>query len=71
MKSDTAILITKVYQAMVAINSHFIFCIIIEENAVESSSASAQVIELIDEMKLQERLIPCDKVDLRDCIGQG
>ena len=74
MKSDTAILKKQVIQAMVAINSHFILCIIIEENAVDSSSASAHnrvVIELIEELKLQERLIPCDKVDLRDCIGQG
>ena len=39
-----------------------------------SSSASAHnrvVFELIEEMKLKEQLIPCDKVDLRDCIGQG
>ena len=74
MKSDTAILITKVNQAMIAINSHYILCIIIKENAVDSSSASAHnrvVIKLVEELKLQERLIPCDKVDLRDCIGQG
>ena len=41
---------------------------------MDSSSASAHnrvVIELIEEMKLQEQLIPSDKVDLRDCIGQG
>ena len=41
---------------------------------MDSSSASGHnrvVIELIEEMKLQERLIPSDRVNLRDCIGQG
>ena len=41
---------------------------------MDYSSASAHnrvVIELIEEMKLQGRLIPCEKIDLRDCIGQG
>ena len=35
------------------------------------SSHNRVVIELIEEMKLKERLIPSDRVDLRDCIGQG
>ena len=59
---------------MVAIKSHFILYIIIEGNDVDSSSASTHdrvVIELIEEMKLQERLIPSEKIELRDCIGQG
>ena len=35
------------------------------------SAHNRVVIELIEEMKLQERLIPSDKVDLKECIGQG
>ena len=41
---------------------------------MDSSSASAHnrvVTELIEEMNLQQRLIPSENVDLKDCIGQG
>ena len=60
---------------MIAIDSHSLLYIIIEEKAVDSSSSASThnrvVNELFEEMKLQELLIPSDKVDLRDCIGQG
>ena len=34
-------------------------------------AAGCAVQRLTEEMKLMQRLIPCDSIELRDCIGQG
>ena len=36
-----------------------------------TSEAGSVVHRLSEEMRLMERLIPCDNIELRDCIGQG
>ena len=48
-----------------------LFIIIITLDSIKVSTNKKVVVDFIEEMKLQERLIPSDKVDLKDCIGQG
>ena len=40
-------------------------------DSIKVSTNKKVVVDFIKDMKLQERLIPSDKVDLKDCIGQG
>ena len=41
-------------------------------DAVDQTSEAGSVVHrLTEEMRLMERLIPCDNIELRDCIGQG
>ena len=37
----------------------------------QTSESGSVVHRLSEEMRLMERLIPCDNIELRDCIGQG
>ena len=48
-----------------------LFIIIIALDSIKVSTNKKVVVDFIEEMKLQERLIPSDKVDLKDCIAQG
>ena len=46
----------------------------VQENVMDSSSDSTHngvVSRLIEEMEAKQKLIPREKVNLKDCIGQG